>query len=63
MSSKGARYLREWKEKKPQKYEAYLERQRLAAQIRRDKKKEKFANEVLTIDLMEDREREKALKR
>ncbi|GFO46529.1 Armadillo repeat-containing protein 5-like isoform x2 [Plakobranchus ocellatus] len=63
MSSRSTKLRTEWKEKEPEKYQAYLERQRLASKRRRDEKKEKFANEVLTRAMEEDREREKALRR
>ncbi|GFN90185.1 hypothetical protein PoB_001669100 [Plakobranchus ocellatus] len=63
MSSRSTKLRNEWKEKEPEKYQAYLERQRLASKRRRDEKKEKFPNEMLTRAMEKDREREKALRR
>ena len=60
MSSKSTQLRQLWKEKDPEKYAQYLEKQRvrLRAKARRDTKKERWENEPLTRAMIAEKEKE-----
>ncbi|GFS07542.1 hypothetical protein ElyMa_001252000 [Elysia marginata] len=63
MSSANSKLRNHWKEHDPDKYKAYLEYQRINSKRRRDEKKQKWAEEVHTRAMIEERERQKEMKR
>ena len=58
MSSKSTQLRQLWKEKDPEKYAQYLEKQRVRAKARRDAKRERWENEPHTRAMIAEKEKE-----